>query len=62
MRVEIGVTRIQVRGPRIQIGNILVQTKEMGLVNVQTFRSQGLASKQVLSVPQIDYLCAQIEK
>jgi hypothetical protein len=43
-----------VRVPHIYISDNLVQIKAMCLVNVQTFRSQCLASNRVLSVPQID--------
>ena len=46
MRVEIGVTCMQVSGPCIQIGNNLAQIKAMLLANVQIFGSQCLASKQ----------------
>ena len=66
VRVEIGVTHMQVRVPRIQISDILVHRKAMHLANVQTLGSQCLASKQSkteiwLHRSQI-YLCAQIEK
>ncbi len=43
---EIGVTRMQVRVPRIHIGDILAHIKAMRLANVQTFGSQCFASKQ----------------
>ena len=36
---EIGVTRMQVRVPRIHIGDNLAQIKAMRLANVQTFGS-----------------------
>ncbi len=36
---EIGVTRMQVRVPRIHIGNNSAQKKAMRLANVQTFGS-----------------------
>jgi hypothetical protein len=63
---EIGVTRMQVRVPRIHIGDNLAQIKAMRLANVQTFGSQCFASKQSkkeiwLRRSQI-YRGAQIEK
>ena len=59
MRVEIGVTCMQVSGPRIQIGNNLAQIKVMLLANVQIFGSQCWRPNRVLSVPQIDLsVCA----
>jgi hypothetical protein len=54
VRVEIGVIRMQVRVPGIQIGNYLAQSRTMRLANVQTFGSQCLASKR----PKTEfYLC-----
>ena len=63
---EIGVPRMQVRVPRIHIGDNLAQIKAMRLANVQTFGSQCFASKQSkkeiwLRRSQI-YRGAQIEK
>jgi hypothetical protein len=46
VRLEIGVTRMQVRVTRLQLGNNLVQSRAMRLANVQTFGPQCLASKR----------------
>jgi len=46
VRLEIGVTHMQVRVPRIHIGDNSAQIKLMRLANVQTFGSQCLASKR----------------
>ena len=47
VRLEIGVTCMQVRVPRIHIGDNSAQIKAMCLANVQTFGSQCLASKRL---------------
>ena len=54
VRVEVGVTRIQARGPCIQIGDYLAQIKAMRLTHVQTFDPNVWRPNRVLSVPQID--------
>jgi len=54
MRVEVGVTRMQVRVPCIQIGDYLVQSRAMCPANVQTFGPNVWCPNRVLSVPQID--------
>ena len=67
---EIGVTRMQVRVPRIHIGDNLAQIKAMRLANVQTFGSNVWRPNINLSAPQIDFRlrflsaphAAQIEK
>ena len=53
MRVEVGVTRMQVRVPCIQIGGYLVQSRVMHLANVQTFGPNVWHPNRVLYVPQI---------
>ena len=64
VRVEVGVTRIQVRGPCIQIGDYLAQIKAMRLTYVQTFDPNVWRPNRVLSALQIDSIisAAQIEK
>ena len=57
VRLEIGVTRMQVRVPRIHIGDNSAQIKAMRLANVQTFGSNVWRPNRVLSVPQIDSIC-----
>ncbi len=47
VRVEIGI-------PHILLGNYLAQSRAMFLVNAYLERSQCSASRQTLSVPQID--------
>ena len=59
MRVEIGVTCMQVSGPRIQIGNNLAQIKVMLLANVQIFGSQCLASKQSSICAADRFICVR---
>ena len=46
LRLEIGVTRMQVRVPGIHIGDNSAQIKAMRIANVLTFGSQCLASKR----------------
>jgi hypothetical protein len=46
VRLEIGVTRMHIRVPRIHIGDNSAQIKAMHLANVQTFGTQCLASKR----------------
>ena len=59
MRVEVGVTRMQVRVLCIQIGDYLAQRKAIRLANVQTFWPNVWRRNRVLSVPQIDLsVCA----
>ena len=54
VRLEIEVTRMQLRVTPVQIGDNLAQSRAMRLVNVQTFGSQCLASKR----PKTEfYLC-----
>ncbi len=52
---EIGVTRMQVRVPRIHIGDNLAHIKAMRLANVQTFGSNVWRPNINLSAPQIDF-------
>ena len=52
--VEVGVTRMQVRVPCIQIGDYLAQSRTMPLANVQTFGPNVWRPYRVLYVPQID--------
>ena len=59
---EIGVTRMQVRVPRIHIGNNLAQIKAMRLANVQTFGSNVWCPNINLSAPQIDFSCGADRK
>jgi hypothetical protein len=56
VRVEVGVTRMQVRVPCIQIGDYLALSRAMHLANVQTFGPNVWRPNRVLSVPQIDVL------
>ena len=46
VRLEIGVTRMQVRVPRIHIGDNLAQIKAMRLANVQTLAPNVWRPKQ----------------
>ena len=57
VRLEIGVTHMQVRVPLIHIGDNLAQIKAMCLANVQTFGSNVWRPNRVLSAPQIDSIC-----
>ncbi len=57
VRLEIGVTRMQVRVPHIHIGDNLAQIKAVRLANVQIFRSNVWRPNRVLSTPQIDSIC-----
>jgi hypothetical protein len=59
---EIGVTRMQVRVPRIHIGDNLAQLIAMRLANVQTFRSNVWRPNINLSAPQIDFSCGADRK
>ena len=59
---EIGVTRMQVRVPRIHIGDNLAQIKAMRLANVQTFGSNVWRPNINLSAPQIDFSCGADRK
>jgi hypothetical protein len=59
VRVEIGVTCMQVSGPCIQIGNNLAQIKAMLLANVQIFGSQCLASKQSSICAADRFICVR---
>ena len=58
VRLEIGVTHMQVSVPRIHIDDNLAQIKVMRLANVQTFRSNVWCPNRVLSAPQIDSMCS----
>ena len=62
VRLEIGVTRMQVSVPRIHIDDNLAQIKAMRLANVQTFGSNVWRPNRVLSAPQIDYICGADRK
>jgi hypothetical protein len=53
---------MQVRVPRIHIGNNLAQIKAMRLVNVQTFGSNVWRPNINLSAPQIDFSCGADRK
>ncbi len=54
VRLEIGVTHMQVRVTQVKLGNNLAQSRAMHLANVQTFGSQCLVSK----CPKTEfYLC-----
>jgi hypothetical protein len=57
VRMEIGVTHMQVRVPCIHIGDNSAQIKAMRLANVQTFESNVWRPNRVLSTPQIDSIC-----
>jgi hypothetical protein len=59
---EIGVTRMQVRVPRIHIGDNLAQIIAMRLANVQTFGSNVWRPNINLSAPQIDFSCGADRK
>ncbi len=59
MRVKIGVTHMQVKVPHIQIGDYLAQSRVMRLVNVQTFGSQCLASKQSSICATDRFICVR---
>jgi hypothetical protein len=59
---EIGVTRMQVRVPRIHIGDNLAHIKAMRLANVQTFGSNVWRPNINLSAPQIDFSCGADKK
>ena len=59
VEMEIGVTRMQVRVPQIQIGDNLAQSRAMRLVNVQTFGSQCLASKQSSICAADRFICVR---
>jgi hypothetical protein len=59
VRVEIGVTRMQVRVPCIQIGEYLAQSRAMHLANVQIFGSQCLASKQSSICAADRFICVR---
>jgi len=59
VKVEIGVTRMQVRVPRIQTGDNLAQIKAMHLANVQIFGSQCLASKQSSICAADRFICVR---
>ena len=62
VRLEIGVTRMQVSVPRIHIGDNLAQIKAMRLANVQTFGSNVWRPNINLSAPQIDFSCGADRK
>ena len=62
VRLEIGVTRMQVSVPRIHIGDNSAQIKAMRLANVQTFGSNLWRPNRVLAVPQIDSICGADRK
>ena len=53
---------MQVRVPRIHIGDNLAQIKAMRLANVQTFGSNVWRPNINLSVPQIDFSCGADRK
>ncbi len=53
---------MQVRVPRIHIGDNLAQIKAMRLANVQTFGSNVERLNRVLSAPQIDFSCGTDRK
>ena len=59
---EIRVTRMQVRVPRIHIGDNLAQIIAMRLANVQTFGSNVWRPNINLSAPQIDFSCGADRK
>ena len=59
VEMEIGVTHMQVRVPQIQIGDNLAQSRAMRLVNVQTFGSQCLASKQSSICAADRFICVR---
>ena len=59
---ESGVTRMQVRVPRIHIGDNLAQIIAMRLANVQTFGSNVWRPNINLSAPQIDFSCGADRK
>ena len=62
VRLEIGVTRIQVRVPLIHIGDNLAHIKAMRPANVQTFGSNVWCPNRVLSAQQIDSICGADRK
>ena len=62
VRLEIGVTRMQVSVPRIHIDDNSAQIKAMRLANVQTFGSNVWRPNRVLSTPQIDSICGVDKK
>ena len=53
---------MQVRVPRIHVGDNLAQIKAMRLANVQTFGSNVWRRNRVLSAPQIDFGCGTDRK
>jgi hypothetical protein len=53
---------MQVRVPRIHIGDNLVQIKAMRLANVQTCRSNVWRPNINLSAPRIDFSCGADRK
>jgi hypothetical protein len=53
---------MQVRVPRIHIGDNLAQIKAMRLANVQTFGSNVWRPNINLSAPQIDFSCGADRK
>ena len=62
VRLEIGVTSMQVSVPRIHIGDNSVQINVMRLANVQTFGSNVWHTNRVLAAPKIDSICGADRK